>query len=187
LEDATQTLTPEARRQLFQIARDSIAAEFRGTRHRPPRPEDPQLLQPGGAFVSIHAGEALRGCIGLLEAEEPLYLTIASMARSAAFDDPRFPPLRQEELAEVDLEISVLSPLQKLDDPSEVEVGRHGLYILKGGRRGVLLPQVAPQQGWDRRRFLEETCHKAGLPRDAWKKKAKIYMFTATVFEEGER
>ena len=179
-------LTQAAKHELLRLARSSIEEALRG--HPPGRskPANPSLLQAHGAFVTLRVGGELRGCIGTLLAPGPLYQTVAKMARAAAFEDPRFPPLSKEECGEVELEISVLTPLKKLDDPERIEVGRHGLCITRGRSGGVLLPQVATEQGWDRIRFLEETCRKAGLPRDAWKSGADISIFEAEVFgEEG--
>jgi AmmeMemoRadiSam system protein A len=125
----------------------------------------------------------LRGCIGSLDASDPLYLTVEEMAQAAAFRDPRFRPVSEDELPYLDLEISVLTPMREIDDQDEIEVGKHGIMIKKGRLSGLLLPQVASERNWDRITFLEETCRKAGLPRDAWKdKETKIYVFSADVF-----
>lgn len=113
--------------------------------------------------------------------------TVADMARAAAFEDTRFRPLTAEELPDVDLEISVLTPMRRIADVTEIEVGRHGLWVAQGHRRGVLLPQVATCCGWGRETFLEQTCLKAGLPRDAWRRGAEIYVFEAEVFGEKEK
>ena len=179
-------LTEDERKTLLRIARDSIAAKLRGQRGDPPEPPSPSLRQPVGAFVTLHKGRALRGCIGTFESRTPLYRTVHEMARSAAFGDPRFAPLAADELPEVDLEISVLTPMRRVQDLSEIQVGRHGLYVIMGFSRGVLLPQVATDYGWDRDTFLSETCRKAGLPRDAWKKGAEVHSFEAEVFGERE-
>ncbi len=179
-------LTEEEKILLLYIARESIASALEG---RPPRfPVDlpPALKQPCGAFVTLHKHGALRGCIGTFESDRPLYLTVAEMARSAAFNDPRFPPLSPEELDEVDIEISVLSPMRP-GRPEEVEVGKHGIYIVRGLHRGVLLPQVAVEYGWDRETFLDHTCLKAGLPPGCWRDpETEIYLFTSEVFGEKE-
>jgi AmmeMemoRadiSam system protein A len=125
----------------------------------------------------------LRGCIGQIVPAKPLYQTIADMAMAAAFDDPRFEPLAAKELPDLELEISVLTPMEKMKRADEIEVGKHGLYIKKGFYSGLLLPQVAAEYGWDRTTFLEETCRKAGLPRHAWKEKGtEIYLFSADIF-----
>ena len=127
------------------------------------------LASKKGAFVSLHKNGHLRGCIGRIEADQPLSMTVHEMACAAAFDDPRFPSLTEEELSGLDIEISVLSPLRQIQDEKEIEVGIHGLYIVNGFYRGLLLPQVAVEHKWDRETFLEATCHKAGLPSSAWK------------------
>jgi AmmeMemoRadiSam system protein A len=142
------------------------------------------LRQPGGAFVTLRRGSKLRGCIGQLPAREPLVEVVAQCARSAALQDPRFSPVRPEEMAEIDIEISVLSPLEEIT-PEKIEAGKHGLVVSRGWQRGVLLPQVATQFGWTAERFLEETCVKAGLDRTVWKDpETRIQAFTAEVFSE---
>ncbi|MBU1742883.1 MAG: AmmeMemoRadiSam system protein A, partial [Proteobacteria bacterium] len=126
-----------------------------------------------------------RGCIGNFQGSGTLAETVQDMARAAAFEDPRFPPLSGDELAEVDLEISVLTPLRRIEDPSLIEVGRHGVYLIQGSCRGVLLPQVAVEWGWDRDTFLDQTCVKAGLGPGCWRDPgAEIYVFSAQVFGE---
>ena len=140
-----------------------------------------------GAFVTLHLHGDLRGCIGYIEAHLPLVETIEDAAVKAAFDDPRFLPLTPNEFKEIQIEISVLSPLQKVTDASEIIVGKHGLVIDAGYTRGLLLPQVATEYGWDRDQFLSQTCRKAGLPADAWRKKGvTIYSFTSEVFSEAQ-
>lgn len=178
-------LSPDARRQLLAIAREAIAQRLAGRRYAPAPPDDPALAEPSGAFVTLHRAGSLRGCVGLLAADRPLYRTVAEIARSAAFGDSRFPALDPDEFDGVEIDISVLGPLRRVADPAEVEVGRHGLYVVRGAHRGVLLPQVATEQGWNRERFLDETCRKAGLPRDAWRTGAELYVFEAQVFAEG--
>jgi AmmeMemoRadiSam system protein A len=138
-----------------------------------------------GAFVSLHRGKDLRGCIGLLAPDEELYRTVQRCAISSAVEDSRFPPVTYEELPELTIELSILAPLQAIRDPVEVEVGRHGLLISREGRRGLLLPQVATENQWDRETFLSQTCRKAGLPPDAWRDPdISIERFTAQVFSE---
>jgi AmmeMemoRadiSam system protein A len=145
----------------------------------PPGP----LCEKCGAFVTLHQMGRLRGCIGYIESLKPLYQTVAECAMAAALHDPRFDRVTPEELPSLHVEISVLSPLVEIT-PDKVEVGRHGLLISRGGRRGVLLPQVAVEWKWNREQFLEETCLKAGLPPDAWRHGARIQAFTAQVFGE---
>ncbi|PIE17021.1 MAG: AMMECR1 domain-containing protein [Proteobacteria bacterium] len=145
---------------------------------------DAALRTPRGAFVSLHIDGALRGCIGTLYADKPLHETVSEMAAKAATADPRFAPLSPRELRSADIEISVLTPFTPIA-PEDVEVGRHGLYIARGRRRGVLLPQVPVQFGWDRETFLAQVCRKAGLDADAWGAADTILMaFEAQVFSD---
>ena len=146
--------------------------------------ESPIFREKRGAFVTLHKNGNLRGCIGYIEAIEPLAEAIREMAVAAAFRDPRFTPLTKDEFAEIDLEISVLSPVFPIEDSRTVVVGEHGLIVSYAGRRGLLLPQVPVEQGWDRETFLQHTCMKAGLPPDALEKGAGLEGFTATVFGE---
>lgn len=180
-------LTPEEQRRLLALARSVIDRKLK---QRPTAPEGEAgaaLSQPAGAFVTLHKRSALRGCIGTFSADQPLIRNIEEMALAAAFNDPRFPPLTRKELAEVDLEISVLTPMRRIEHVDEIEVGRHGLYMVQGVCRGVLLPQVALENGWDRQTFLEHTCMKSGLGRNCWRDGAtEIYVFSAQVFGEKE-
>ena len=148
-------------------------------------PHDEFLKVPGAAFVTIRIGGELRGCIGTTEATRPLGETVISCAISAAFHDPRFPPLRLEEYRQSDLEISILSLFREIHSVEQIEVGKHGLVLSMGYHRGLLLPQVAAEHGWDRDTFLQYTCRKAGLSANAWKNpEARIEIFTAEVFGE---
>jgi uncharacterized protein len=137
-----------------------------------------------GAFVTLKRGGQLRGCIGTLQCRGPLAEEIARVAASAALEDPRFPPLTAAELDGLDVEVSVLGPLEEVDpsDPGAIVIGRHGLVVEQGRRRGLLLPQVATEWGWDREQFLAQTSVKAGLPPDAWRRGATVYRFVADVF-----
>lgn len=137
-----------------------------------------------GAFVSIHCHGELRGCLGRLETDRPIADNVAHLAAVVSDSDPRFPPLRASELPVVDVEISALTPEQEIADICDIEVGRHGLIIERGHHRGLLLPQVAIEYNWDRETFLDHTCLKAGLPPDAWRKGARIFIFEAQVFGE---
>jgi AmmeMemoRadiSam system protein B/AmmeMemoRadiSam system protein A len=149
------------------------------------RPAEPGLWQERGAFVTLEQDGELRGCIGELVGRRPLYLSVQWAALSAALADRRFPPLRQEELGDIEIEVSALTELQELRDPNDVEVGVHGLLIARGEQRGVLLPQVAVDEGWSREEFLQAVCRKAGLPEDAWGEAGtKLYWFQAEVFQE---
>lgn len=178
-------LIPEQKRVLLNIARNAIRA-FLENRPLPKIAgiQDEVLKRPCGAFVTLNKSGQLRGCIGSLHAERPLYLTIQEMAIEAAFHDPRFPPLSKVEFPLVEIEISVLSPLRRIKDPEEIEVGRDGIYLVMGFNRGVLLPQVAMEYNWDKYTFLDHTCLKAGLPPGCWKKEAEVYTFEAEVFSE---
>ncbi len=176
-------LTDLEKEFLHRIARTTIEAEVRGDRLPEWNPDSEVLRGHRGAFVTLKKHGHLRGCIGYIQAVKPLYTTIQEMALAAAFQDPRFPQLKAEELKDVGIEISVLTPLRELQDISDLEVGVHGLYIIKGVNAGLLLPQVASEYKWDPKTFLEETCRKAGLPPEAWKDKdAKIYIFSAEIF-----
>jgi len=175
-------LTDDEKQALLRIARASILAELAGK--KPPAAKGQGALEEKrGAFVCLKRRGRLRGCIGFIEARKPLARTVEEMAVAAALQDPRFPPLREEEMKEISLEISVLTPLRKTADVGQIEVGTHGLYVRKGSRAGLLLPQVATEYGWDRDTFLKETCRKAGLVPDAWRDpETEIYLFSADVF-----
>jgi len=174
----------EDRRKLLRHARDVIAASL-GEKDEP----EPPVLKTNimcGAFVTLHRHGQLRGCIGRMYSPAPLADTVAEMARAAAFEDPRFPPVNASELADLEIEITLLSPLAPIE-PEAVRVGTHGLLISAFGRSGVLLPQVPVEYGWDRETFLAQVCRKAGLPPDAWKSPmAQLYGFEGFVFSEKE-
>lgn len=174
------------RRTLLRIARETIAAALEGRRIAWSADDfDEALRRPAGAFVTLTIEGELRGCIGSIVAVEPLYQAVASSATSAAFRDPRFFPLTKQELGTIELEISVMGPIERVTNVDDIVVGRDGLIISRGGRAGLLLPQVATDWGWDRDEFLAQTCNKAGLPRDAWKQpETKIEKFSAEVFGE---
>ena len=177
-------MTSDAERQsLLNVARDAIAAHVAGGR-APDVSDTGTAGRRGGAFVSIHKRGDLRGCIGHIEADGPLAGVVARCAVAACSADPRFPALTAEELDAVDLEVSLLGALEKIVRADEIEVGRHGLVVELGSRRGLLLPQVATEWGWDRETFLTHTCIKAGLPADAWKHGATMWKFEAEVFRE---
>lgn len=169
---------------LLKLARDAIWTYLESRTEIAPAADD-FLNQPGAAFVTVKIDEELRGCIGSTEASDALGKTVIHCAISAAFRDPRFPPLSKEEYPFISLEISVLSPFRKVASPEEVIAGTHGLMLTRGYYRGLLLPQVAIEYGWDRDEFLSFTCRKAGLPPDAWKDPNTIIeIFTAEVFAE---
>ena len=181
-------LTAEEKKLLLNIARNSIIASSKGK--KPSLPEDsltPAVKVVRGAFVTLHEEGELRGCIGIFDPGTPLYRTISSMAIAAGYNDNRFTPLEKAEIDSLEIEISALTPLKEIKDINEIEIGRHGLYILKDRKRGVLLPQVATELGIDRDEFLRHTCIKAGLPQDAWQdKETRIFTFEAEIFSEAE-
>jgi len=178
-------LTQQDKDLLLRVARKSIESGFAEETPSRLATESTIMDERVGAFVTLKKRGRLRGCIGFLEGKTPLYETIEKMAQAAAFEDPRFPPVKNDELADLDIEISVLTPLIQIRDVGEIEVGKHGIYIVKGFHSGVLLPQVATEYNWDRITFLRETCNKAGLPQDAWKDAdTKIFIFSASVFGE---
>ncbi len=179
-------LTPEDKSYLLRLARGTIEANFI-ERAELPSHDSAVLDMPCGAFVTLSKHGKLRGCIGYIEAIKPLRETISEMAESAAFKDWRFPPVRESELDEIEIEISVLSPLRRIEDPTLIEVGTHGIVITRGSSRGLLLPQVAVDWDWDRETFLRQTCIKAGLPDDAWTMEGtNIDIFSADIFSERE-
>jgi AmmeMemoRadiSam system protein A len=145
----------------------------------------PALLLPRGAFVTLKLNGGLRGCIGHITGIRSLLETVREVAVASAFEDPRFPPLTRAEWPAVRLEISVLSPLRRITDVQSIQVGIHGVMIRSGQRSGLLLPQVATEQGWDRETFLRHSCYKAGLPGDAWRSpQTQIEIFSALVIHE---
>lgn len=177
-------LNAQQQKQLLGLAREAIVEHVsQGTITKHDITED-SLNVKSGCFVCIKNGGSLRGCIGNFISDRPLYRLVQEMAVAAATRDPRFYPMRPDDLKDFKLEISVLSPLQKISDPSEVQVGKHGLYIEKNSISGVLLPQVPVQYKWDRETFLAQTCMKAGLKPDDWREGATIQVFTAQVFSE---
>lgn len=176
-------LSPEEKEKLREVAFQAIRCRCLGEAMPDIEIEAPRLKEPGAAFVCIHKGRDLRGCIGVLEAHMPLWETVKRMAVEAAFGDPRFCALAPDELDKIDIEISVLTPMRRISDPSKIEIGKHGLFIRKGFHSGLLLPQVAIEQDWNREQFLKWTCCKAGLPENAWKQKGvELYVFSADVF-----
>jgi AmmeMemoRadiSam system protein A len=188
-EDAAPALAPETaeysreeRRILLRLAHQSIESALQDLQLDLTPPSE-RLAEPRGAFTTLHLDSRLRGCIGYVFSNQSLYQTIAETARSAAFDDPRFEPVTLAQAPELKVEISVLSALQPIT-PDDLVVGKHGLVVMHGGRRGLLLPQVPLEWGWDRETFLAQTCMKAGLPPDAWKHGAELQAFTAEVFGE---
>jgi AmmeMemoRadiSam system protein A len=182
----TFTLTEAEKQTLLSTAREAIEARLanRAAHFLPPTPA---LSTPCGAFVTLKSGDSLRGCIGHISASAPLMETVKEVAVSSAFEDPRFSPMRPEHWKGVRIEISALSPFERIEDVSRLTVGLHGVLIRQGPRSGLLLPQVASEQGWDRDTFLTHACYKAGLPGNAWRSAdTRIEVFHAVVFGEKE-
>jgi AmmeMemoRadiSam system protein A len=179
-------IPPESQRRLLQLSRRTLEGFVRRAVRRAEEITDPYLQTTRyGAFVSLHAIDKLRGCIGSCTPDQSLSETVIEMTEAAASRDPRMEPVRPEELAAIRIQISILSPLERAENPLALEVGQHGLHITCGGRRGVLLPQVAAEQGWDIQTFLQQSCRKAGLKENAWKDPATVISsFTALVIGE---
>ncbi len=175
-------LTREQKRELVRIARKAVEQAVVSHSLLDYKTEDQDLQVPKGAFVTLTKHGVLRGCIGFIEPIYPLAQAVIQTAAYAALEDRRFDPVTESELKDLDVEVSVLTPPVRCADTARIQVGRHGLVIARGGQKGLLLPQVAVDQGWTRDQFLEEACLKAGLPPDAWKKGAEIYTFEAIVF-----
>jgi AmmeMemoRadiSam system protein A len=174
------TIGIDDRARLLALARETLDARV-NRRSLPVAPKGGPFDLRRGAFVSIHRRGELRGCLGRLE-PEPLSETVVHLAAVVADSDPRFEPVGPSELDEIALEISVLTPEREIASVDEIEVGRHGLIVERGFRRGLLLPQVPVEHQWDRTTFLEHTCVKAGLRRDAWQHGARLFVFEAEVF-----
>ena len=172
----------EERELLLKLAHEAIASVLE-RREIAMEAATTHLAEPRGAFTTLYHRGNLRGCVGYIAAVASLYQTVVDTARGAAFEDTRFCPVAREELPELRVSLSILSPVTPIR-PEAIKAGRHGLVISQAGYRGLLLPQVAVEHGWDRVTFLEQTCRKAGLPRDAWRKGATIEAFTAEVFGE---
>jgi AmmeMemoRadiSam system protein A len=178
---------PEEQRAMLSLARSAIVGVFTGSPIKIPQPELPCFSLRRGVFVTVHVEGKLRGCIGVIEGREALERSIVHCAESAACRDPRFPPLRPEEIAGLEIEISVLSELFPIS-LENIEVGRHGLLVVSREKRGLLLPQVAVEHHLSSEQFVEETCRKAGLPRDAWRDpKSRLLGFTCEVFHGNGR
>jgi len=170
---------------LLQLARRALIRRVAGNSLELEALEHEFLMKPSGAFVTLHLDEELRGCIGRIRSEEPLGKVIQEMAMAAATQDHRFEEVRPEEVSQLDIEISVMTPPKQIQSVEEIEVGIHGLIVSDMGRTGLLLPQVPTQYGWGRETFLSYTCQKAGLPMNYWlEKKPKIETFSALVFSE---
>lgn len=178
-------LSPEDKKKLLEIASETIKAYVETGKTLSFEVKSPSLLTNGAAFVSLYKRGALRGCIGHTEARNALWATVRDVAIAAATQDPRFPPVSPDELRQLNIEISVLTPLKRVKSIEEIKVGVHGLMMVRGSRSGLLLPQVATEYGWTREEFLQHTCMKAGLPPQAWQDpKTEIYSFEAEVFSK---
>ena len=177
---AVAEFTPEQRAVLLRVAHEALAAAVEDRAYSPSgAPAD--LSVPRGVFTTLYRSDKLRGCVGFIHAVRPLIDAVAETAQAAAVQDTRFAPVEPHELAEIRVSLSVLSPTFAIQ-PHQIEIGRHGLVVHHQGRRGLLLPQVATEHGWDAETFLEQTCCKAGLPGDAWHQGAGIEAFTAEIF-----
>ncbi|MDO9309773.1 MAG: AmmeMemoRadiSam system protein A [Deltaproteobacteria bacterium] len=179
-----ELLTKSEQAQLLKIARDTVVEYVSGGNVPAIETASKGLNLQSGCFVTIKQKGQLRGCIGNFISDQPLYKLVQEMAVSAATRDPRFYPMKSHDLDDFEIDISVLSPLERISSVDQIQVGTHGIYIVKGSYRGVLLPQVATEYGWNRDQFLKHTCIKAGLPEDAWNGECDIYIFSALVFGE---
>jgi uncharacterized protein len=174
-------LTAEQRHHLLELARTSVHAQVSGA--APAAAAATPLPDASGVFVTLKQHGELRGCLGTLQNRAGLAMEVMRCAAESASEDPRFPPVTPQELPALSLEISVLGPLEEIAArPDAFTIGEHGLVVEQGRRRGLLLPQVAVEWGWDNEQFLGQTCVKAGLPPDAWRQGARVYRFTAEVF-----
>jgi AmmeMemoRadiSam system protein A len=178
-------LTKEEKKTLLKLARDTIVSYLRDGKAAGLPKAEGLLAEKCGAFVTLHKKGELRGCIGNMVGYRPLVETVREMAIAASTQDTRFRRVSLAEMGDIDIEISVLSPLKRIKDTSEIEVGTHGILMRNGYHQGVLLPQVATEYGWDREEFLAHTCLKAGLPTEAWRDEGTVIeIFSAEVFGE---
>jgi AmmeMemoRadiSam system protein A len=184
-----QQLQPSDRRTLLVFARAAVAAAARGERR--PALDDaaltPALTAAAAAFVTLHERGELRGCIGLMRYDVPLWVNVCDAAAAAALDDPRFLPVTESEVSAIEVEVSVLEPPIELSNPDGFEAGRHGIVVERGLHRALLLPQVATEMGWDAEQMLDAVCRKAGLPGDAWREaQTRLFVFESVCFSERE-
>jgi len=181
-------LNEKQKKRLLEIARKTIEEHLKTGKILELNETDPKLKKACGAFVTLHERGELRGCIGNIVGQKPLYITVRDMAIQSSTQDPRFAPVKLPELKDIKIEISALSPLKKIKDAKEIQLGVHGVLVKKGWNSGVFLPQVAAETGWNKEEFLSNLCvHKAGLPADAWKHSScEMYIFDAAVFSENE-
>jgi AmmeMemoRadiSam system protein A len=181
------SLSEADRRAALQLARTAVIEAVSHRKLPDTFPREDIFAEHRAVFVTLHVGKRLQGCIGVIEANEPLGAAIVRCAASAAREDPRFTPMRSDELGELSIEISLLSPMKPID-PESIEIGHHGLFVRLYAQRGLLLPQVAIEHQLTPLQFLEQTCRKAGLPRDAWRDPgACVFGFTCEVFSESSR
>jgi len=187
--DMIELLTASQKKRLLQIARRTLKSYIEKREVPEIEENDPTLNQEMGAFISLYKNGQLRGCIGNMVGKGPLYKTVQDMAIAAATEDPRFSPVAENKLKNIDIEISVLSQMEKIDDPEKIVMGRHGVMVQSGFRSGVYLPQVATEAGWNREEFMDSLClHKAGIAADSWKSgECDIYIFTAEAFSDREK
>jgi AmmeMemoRadiSam system protein A len=178
------SLSESDRRTALRLARAAVTEAVAHRKVPDNFPREGVFAERRGVFVTLHVRNRLQGCIGVIEAKEPLGEAIARCATSAALEDPRFAPMTMEQLGELSIEISLLSAMEPIA-PESIEIGRHGLFVCLRVHRGLLLPQVAIEYRLTREQFLEETCRKAGLPREAWRDpEARLFGFTCEVFSE---
>jgi hypothetical protein len=177
-------LSGEQQEALLKLARSTLETYLEEKAIRDVDIDDPVLTRRSGVFVTLRQQGQLRGCIGRTKADLPLFESVQQLSIQAATEDPRFPALTRPELDDVTIEVSVLSPLRRLADVGQVEVGTHGLMIFEGGRQGLLLPQVPVEEGWDHQAYLHNLCLKAGLSEGCWRDGAALYAFTALAFGE---
>ena len=179
-------LSEEEKRTLLALARESIRDHLASRKTSIPENLPARLQRQQGVFVTLRKQGQLRGCIGHMADDTPVARIVAAMALQAAFHDMRFPQVEPAELREIEIEISLLTPLRRIDGPAAVVIGRDGVLLRKAGRSAVFLPQVATEQGWDRDTMLTHLCRKAGLPPDAWQQDCELFVFQAEVFSESE-
>ncbi len=180
-------ITNKAAQTLLTIARDAIHNKLENQPFTPSPREEQRLNERAGCFVTLKLNDQLRGCIGNFQSRRPLFQEVALMAVAAATEDPRFAPLTLVELDQVNIEITILSPLEKINGPDDIIVGQHGIYLEHGYNRGVLLPQVASEHHWDALTFLRQTCNKAGLSADMWQSEdTELYRFSGQIIAEVE-
>jgi len=178
-------LSDSEKQTLFDIARRSIESAVKRSRGKLPAQIPPALMDRCGAFVTLRIHGELRGCIGYIDGTDPLYETVHEVAAKAAMEDYRFEPLTADEMTDLEIEISVLSPRREIHDYHEIEIGTHGLIIEHGNHRALLLPQVATEQGWDKETFVKNTVRKAGLPSTMWQDpEIHLFIFTADVLQQ---